>query len=73
MSDLGLLKQKGNKQVKELIEKNILKKEWDVKIIIIQKQEFLYIDCDTSKVSIKLVAALCRQHFTNDLIHKLTY
>ena len=73
MSDLGLLKQKANNLVEELIGKNIFKKEWDVKIISIQKQEFLYVDCDTSKVSIKLVLALCRQHFSNDLIYKLTY
>ncbi len=67
MSELENMKQKANKQVQDLINKNIMKKEWDVKFIKILKNKFLYIDCDTSKVDIKLVKILCSQHFTRDL------
>ena len=73
MSDLQQLKHKANEQIKDLIKRNILKSEWDVRIITIKNNDFLYIDCDTSMVSIKVVKVLCSQNFSRDLIHKLTY
>lgn len=73
MSDLQQLKHKANEQIKDLINRNILKSEWDVRIITIKNNDFLYIDCDTSLVSIKVIKELCSQNFTNDLIYKLTY
>jgi len=72
MSELQNMKYKANEQIEELIKRNIFKKEWDIKIITISTQDFLYIDCDTSKVSIKVVKELCRQHMSRDLIYKLT-
>lgn len=71
MSELELLKHEANKQVQELVKKNIFKEIWDVKIITISSNQFLYIDCNTSKINIKSVKELCRQHLTKDIIYKL--
>jgi hypothetical protein len=71
MSGLEQLKYKANKQVQELVKKSIFKEIWDVKVITISSKQFLYIDCDTSKINIKLIKDLCRQHLTKDVIYKL--
>ena len=71
MSELQNMKYKANEQVQELIKRNIFKKEWDIKIITISNHDFLYIDCDSSKIDIKFVKDLCRQHMSKDLIYKL--
>jgi hypothetical protein len=71
MSELEQLKHEANKQVQELVKKNIFKEIWDVKIITISSNQFLYIDCNTSKINIKSIKELCRQHLTKDIIYKL--
>tara|TARA_X000000368_G_C22902184_1_gene654612 strand:- start:500 stop:730 length:231 start_codon:yes stop_codon:yes gene_type:complete len=71
MSGLENFKIQANNQIKKLIQQNIFKQDWDVKIITIPNHNFLYIDCDTSKVNINFVKELCRQHLTNDIKYKL--
>ncbi len=73
MDELDLLKNSANNQIDILVKKNIFKKEWDVKIIKINNHKLLYIDCDTSIIDIKIVKELCKQHFTVDIISRLTY
>ena len=73
MDKLDLLKNSANNQIDILIKNNIFKKEWDIKIIRIINHKFLYIDCDTSIIDIKIVKELCKQHLSIDIISRLTY